>query len=59
MLGYKSEDTVCLTRNDCATDVAFLGAISTKGLSGLKANGILGLAPSEAGSKADMLLNEL
>jgi hypothetical protein len=53
------QDTVCLTANTCADDVSFLGVVVTTGLEGLKSDGILGLAPSNQGSEADMFLDEL
>ena len=59
MAGVKAEDTVCLTPDKCASQVRFLNALQTTGLSGLKADGILGLSPSDQGSGADMLLDEL
>ena len=59
MMGFKADDTVCLTPDRCATNIRFLLASQTTGLSGLKADGILGLSPSDQGSGADMLLDEL
>ncbi|CDW90538.1 eukaryotic aspartyl protease family protein [Stylonychia lemnae] len=59
MKGYKGSDTICLTKDKCAENVSFLRAQQTTGLMGLKADGILGLSPTNQGSDAEMLLDEL
>jgi hypothetical protein len=47
--GYKSRDKICLQKNlaqSCLNNYDFLTVFSTKDLSGLQSDGILGLAPS-------------
>ena len=59
MVGFKSEDLVCMTPSQCAEDIRFLVATKTSDLEGLRADGILGLSPSNQMTEADMLLDEL
>eukprot|EP00347_Sterkiella_histriomuscorum_P006557 403352320 len=59
IVGFKGQDQVCLTQDICSPSISFLTTFQQTGLNGLQADGILGLAPQNQGSQADMLLDEL
>jgi len=59
MYGYISSDRVCLTETACASKIDFLSAVETEGLNSVKADGIVGLAPSSQGSQAELFVTEL
>ncbi len=60
--GNLAQDQVCLVKGDidqCLTDHQFLSVFLTSDLSGLQADGILGLAPSSQGTGALMFVEKL
>jgi len=59
--GYMSRDQVCLTRDNstCLKDYNMLSVFMTKDLKSMKADGILGLAPSQQKTRASVFINEL
>jgi len=41
----------------CTPDTSFLGVVATEALSGLRADGIMGLAPNNQGTSAEMIFD--
>eukprot|EP00347_Sterkiella_histriomuscorum_P006554 403352331 len=61
--GFFSQDQVCLTPGEtlatCITDYRFLAVDKTQDLDRLKADGVLGLAPSSQRTRASLFIDEL
>ena len=59
--GYLSQDQVCLSDRDdaCVKDYKLLTINYAKDFAGLKADGVLGLAPSNQGGNSNLFIDEL
>eukprot|EP00347_Sterkiella_histriomuscorum_P000125 403377076 len=61
VIGEQGTEKICLMKNSfCAENVSFLTVTDmSPDLSGLRADGILGMSPSKQATQADLLINEL
>lgn len=57
--GFLSHDQVCLTKDACASDFSFINVGMQQGLGVLSASGIVGLSPTNGGSKGDLFIEKM
>ena len=53
------EDTVCLSPQACAKNLSMLVVKESWGLSGLRADGIMGMSPTSQRGDAELMIEEL
>jgi len=61
VVGYFSKDMICITQEDasCIDEYRLLSVFQTNSLSGLRADGILGLSPSTQKAGTSLFVDEL